>query len=67
MAALKPGDLVVVTKSEEAKEEIRVAARREVAMAGQRLGMTRKGEAARDHPDVRPRVTKEMVRMVVEE
>ena len=44
-----------------------VVARREVAMAGQRLGMTPKGEAARDHPDVRPRVTKEMVRMVVEE
>jgi hypothetical protein len=26
-----------------------------------------KGDATRDHPDVRPRVTKEMVRMVVEE
>jgi hypothetical protein len=47
--------------------DMRVAARREVAMAEQRLGMTPKGEATRDHPDVRPRVTKEMVRMVVEE
>ena len=46
---------------------MRVAARREVAMVEQRLGMTPKGEATRDHPDVRPRVTKEMVRMVVEE
>jgi len=53
--------------TEEAQEEMKTAARREVSMAEQRLGMTPKGEATRDHPDVRPRISKEMVRMVVEE
>jgi hypothetical protein len=53
--------------TQEAIEEMHVAAKREVSMAEQRLGMTPRGEATRDLPEVRPRISKEVVRMVVEE
>lgn len=48
----------------EAQAEQRQLARRQVVEAEQRLGMTPKGELTREHPDVKPRITKEVGRMV---
>jgi len=48
----------------EAQQEQRQLARQQVREAEQRLGMTPKGELTREHPDVRPRITKEVGRMV---
>ena len=50
--------------TQEAQAEQRQLARQQVREAEQRLGMTPKGELTREHPEVRPRITKEIGRMV---
>lgn len=51
----------------EARKELRQLSRTQVREAEQRLGMTPKGEATRELPEVQPRLTKEILRMVVED
>ena len=54
--------------TEEARREQRQLAKKQVKEAEQRLGHTGAGELTRDHPDVRPRISKEYFRpMTVEE
>jgi len=51
----------------EAKRELRQLSKQQVREAEQRLGMTPKGELTRDDDRVRPRVVKEVGRMVAVE
>jgi hypothetical protein len=51
----------------EARKELRQLSRTQVKEAEQRLGMTPKGEMTRELSEVAPRITKELVRMVIEE
>lgn len=51
----------------EARKELRQLSKTQVREAEQRLGMTAKGEATRDLPEIAPRLTKEVLRMVVED
>lgn len=51
----------------EARKELRQLSKKQVIEAEQRLGMTPKGELTRQYPGVEPRVTKEVMRMVVED
>lgn len=51
----------------EARKELRQLSQTQVKEAEQRLGMTPKGELSRNEPGVEPRISKEMLRMVVED
>jgi len=51
----------------EAKSEMNRSARDQVVTAEQRLGLAPKDTMTRDHEGVRPRITKEIARMVIEE
>ena len=51
----------------EARKELRQLSKQQVREAEQRLGMTPKGEATRELPEVAPRLTKEVMRMIVED
>lgn len=51
----------------EARKELKQLSRTQVREAEQRLGMTPQGEATRTLPEVAPRLTKEVLRMVVED
>lgn len=54
--------------TDEAKRELRALSKTQIREAEQRLGMTPKGELTREHPEVAPRISKEMMRpMRVEE
>lgn len=50
--------------TQEARKETRQLARQQMIEAEQRLGMTPKDTLTRGHPDVAPRVTKEIGRMI---
>lgn len=51
----------------EARKELRQMSKQQVTEAEQRLGMTPKDTATRELADVAPRITKEMMRMVIED
>lgn len=51
----------------EARKELRQLSKTQVKEAEQRLGMTPKGELTREHAGVEPRITKEVMRMVIED
>ena len=51
----------------EARKELRQLSVQQVREAEQRLGMTPKDSMTREFPGVEPKVTKEMMRMVIEE
>jgi hypothetical protein len=51
----------------EARKELQTLSKQQVKEAEQRLGLTPKGEATRELAEVAPRISKEMMRMVVEE
>ena len=51
----------------EARKELQTLSKQQVKEAEQRLGMTPKGELTRELNEVAPRISKEMMRMVVEE
>ena len=65
------GGMILMERPEEltkeAQAELRQLSRKQVKEAEQRLGMTPKGELTREHPGVEPRLTKEVMRMVVED
>jgi hypothetical protein len=50
--------------TEEARRELRKLSKKQITEAEQRLGKTPDGELTRDHPAVRPRITKEVMRPV---
>lgn len=50
--------------TKEARAENRQLAKRQVIEAEQRLGMTPKDTLTREHPDIKPRLTKEVGRMI---
>jgi hypothetical protein len=68
---IEKGGLILMERpkelTDEATAENKKLASRQVREAEQRLGMTQKGEMTRDHDGVRPRVQKDVMRMVVEE
>lgn len=65
------GGMILMERPEEltkeAQKELRLLSGQQVKEAEQRLGLTPKGELSRDLPEVAPKLTKEIMRMVVEE
>lgn len=64
---IKGGQLLMerpIELTKEARTENRQLAKRQIVEAEQRLGMTPKDTLTRQHPDIAPRVSKEIGRMV---